>query len=113
MAALRELTSIFQLAFGLDAALPAVYVSFRSAHETVTKSVAALLENHDPALKFTDRMNFELQNYLLSATRGLRIAKAVTHASAIFLLIGLALSFLGLVEAAVAARDHIAGDRKW
>jgi hypothetical protein len=63
MSAYGNTASIFQLAFGLNAALPTVYFVYRRAHDSLARRLAEEMRI-DPPLEFGERELIVVRHYV-------------------------------------------------
>src|SRR5580704_16440213 len=89
--------SIFQLAFGVNAVLPAVYFGYRKTHDSLARYLAEEMNKIDPSFTVGERELIVVRHYVRYGFPGMRTSRALGLGVAGLFALALALSFLGLL----------------
>lgn len=108
MATYSSSVSIFQLAFAINAALPTVYLAYRHTHESLSNRLAEEMTEIEPTLTFGEREIVVVQHYVRYASPGMQVSRILGRRVAALLVISIALSFLGLLLAAIVPDKKLA-----
>ena len=106
MSSYGEAVSIFQLAFGLNAALPTVYFTYRRTHDAVARRLAEEMNKIDPSLTLGERELIVVRHYVRYGFPAMRNSRPVGIVTAGLFGLALLLSFSGLVRSAVKLQGH-------
>ncbi|WP_156964497.1 hypothetical protein [Methylocapsa aurea] len=93
--------SIFQLAFGLNAALPTVYFAYRRAHDSLARHLAEEMSRIDPSLEFGERELIVVRHYVRYGFPAMRNTRPLGLIIAGLFGVAVSLSLIGLVLSAV------------
>jgi hypothetical protein len=113
MATFIDTASIFQLAFGVNAVLPAVHLAFRRTHESISRRFADELQKQHSEFKFDEWEMSEFRRFVFGSSRGLKFASRAKIVPILMFLIAIVLSFLGLIKAATAPQDTLNSELVW
>jgi hypothetical protein len=113
MARLADCASIFQLAFGLNAALPAVSFAFRRAHENITVRFSKEVQNADPEFKFNEWEMVQFRRFVKGSSTGLKFAQRIKVFPILAFGISVLLSFVGLIFGATMPDYALANRWVW
>ena|ERR1041384_1216113 len=113
MAEFIDTASIFQLAFGVNAVLPAVYFAFRRTHESIASRFASELKKIDGEFKFDESEMIEFRRFVYLSSAGLRATDRIKFVP-LFLFAGaVAFSFVGLMLAATNPHGSLSNTLVW
>lgn len=107
MATVGGMASIFQLAFTLNAATGLVYGSFDRTLNALTEFAAKEFQARDASLVLTERKKVELRKFMLRAQKGIWFINRTLFIAEALLLIGLGISFIGLLKSAMTPDAEI------
>lgn len=78
--------SLFELAFGVNAILPALFAGFRDVKEKAADSLLRKIKELHPEFEIAERDRLDFVKYHFDSSRGLRHAKHVTNITAVLAL---------------------------
>lgn len=107
MSSYGEAASVFQLAFGLNAALPTVYFAYRRTHDALARHLAEEIAKIDPSTTFGERELIVVRHYVRYGFPAMRNARPLGLAVGGLFAIASLLSLVGLVLSAVDAAGHL------
>jgi hypothetical protein len=100
MPRLVDCSSIFQLAFGVNAVLPAVLAEFELVRREAAESLLRKIKEYRPDFQLKERDRIDFVDFTFRSSRGLRHARTVTRLTAF---ISVAFCGLSLVALCLAA----------
>jgi hypothetical protein len=107
MSSYGEAASVFQLAFGLNAALPTVYFAYRRTHDALARKLAEEISKIDPSMTFGERELIVIRHYVRYGFPAMRSTRLLGLAVAVLFAMALLLSLFGLVLSAIDATGHL------
>jgi hypothetical protein len=112
MARLGDCASVFQLAFAVNAVLPAIFLALRRAHRNVASRIATRIEQLKPGLAITDEEMAYLVQWVkdIMGLAGSEKMKWIPVSTAALSLLG---GFVGLVLAATQPTAVIWNSAVW
>ena len=93
--------SVFQLAFGLNAALPTLYFVYRKTQDSLARRLAEKMANIDPSFVAGERELIVVRHFVRYGFPGMGLSRRLGIAVAVLFAIVLVLSFLGLLLSAI------------
>jgi len=113
MAELVNCASIFQLAFAVNAAVPAVFLAYRRMHQSIAERFARSVQKVDATFTFDDYEMSEFRRYVRGSANGLKIADRVKVVPIGLFSIALVISFVGLVLTATRPQFILHDEYVW
>jgi hypothetical protein len=113
MAQLQACASIFQLAFGLNAVMPAVFFAYKRTHEKITMRFAKEVQVQAPELKFDEYELIAFRRFVRGMSTGLKFADRVKYLPITLFFIAVVLSFFGLVYGAIRPEGKLDDGLVW
>ena len=113
MAKLGECASIFQLAFGVNAIVPALYISLHTTRETLENVFANALKHPDFRMKIELNEALEFASFIVAGARGSRVAGRQLIIPGILMGVSVLFSFFGLMGAAICPDVRIPNGILW
>jgi hypothetical protein len=107
MPTLTASTSIFQLAVGVNAILPALISDFEAVRDQVAELFMRQIREHEPDFDIKECDRQEFISFAFMSSRGLRHAKAITNATIAFSVLACGASLAALIWAAIVPEQQI------
>jgi hypothetical protein len=101
MPKLTDCNSIFQLAFGMNAVLPAVIADFEFVRNEVADSLLRKIKECLPQFELKERDRIDFVDFTLRSSRGLRHARTITRLTAFISVAFCAISLVALCLSAL------------
>jgi hypothetical protein len=107
MPTLSASTSVFQLAFGINAVISVLISEFENVRKEAADSLLRKIREYRPDFDLKERDRLDFMDFTFRSSRGLRHAKAITWINIFFSLMLCALSLACLCWAALRPDEQI------
>src|ERR1700730_15889578 len=105
MSTYENTTSIFQLAFGVNAVLPTVFFAYLRTHGSLARRLAEEMSKIDSSLTFGEREMIHMRYFVRLGVRGIGVSRSLGFVVAGFFGVAVGLSFVGLLMSAITPKD--------
>jgi hypothetical protein len=99
--------SIFQLAFGLNAVLPALFLTYRGLQASLARYLVEELRKIDPSLTLGEREMVVVRHYVRYGFPAIRLSRSLGLGVGGLFIVALILSFLGLLMSAIKSDEPL------
>jgi hypothetical protein len=113
MANLQNCASVFQLGFGVDAIVPALYFAFRRTQDSLADRLAYEIQKKTPEFYKTEKEVEVLRAFVFNTVPFVKWSYRLRIVPVLFLTIGLVASFFGLVLSAVEPNYDLPNPWVW
>ena len=113
MATLQNCASLFQLGFGVNAIVPALYFTFRRTQESLASRLSQEIQKTNPEFYKLEREKEILHRFVFEWVPFVKLSYRLRNIPALFLTLGLISSFFGLVFSAIQPNHELPNSWVW